>query len=188
MNSLRNRLAFSLVEVVLALAILSFAFTTIASLLPIGLRSNQSTVQQSRAANLLSMLDSDLRNTYPGANSGNSQTFGLTLPYKFVSSTSTRVVLKTTSDITTTIPVTTLSNAYTTGVSDNDAAVTLSSSPTPYQASVIYTSVPATSTSGSSIQARLVISWPATSSSAVPVSQLVTGSGYVESFVTFPAP
>ena len=185
MNSpLRNRPAFSLVEVVLALAILSFAFTTIASLLPIGLRSNQSTVQQSRAANLLSLLDSDLRNTYPGANLGNSQTFGLTLPYKLVSG---RVALKTTSDITT-VPVTILSSAYTTGVSDNDAAVALSNSPTPYQASVIYTSVPATSTSGSSIQARLVISWPATSSSTVPVSQLVTGSGYVESFVTFPAP
>lgn len=54
---------FSLVEVVLALGITAFCLLTIFALLPIGLKTNQETLQETTAASLAAAVSTDLRAT-----------------------------------------------------------------------------------------------------------------------------
>lgn len=53
--------AFSLVEIVLALGVISFALVAIIGLLPIGLASNRGTIQETRANHLAEEIFSTLR-------------------------------------------------------------------------------------------------------------------------------
>ncbi len=53
--------AFSLIEVVLALGVLSFAILTIVALLPIGLQSNRDSYEESVGTNLIAALVADWR-------------------------------------------------------------------------------------------------------------------------------
>ncbi len=80
-----RRAGFSLVELVLALSLFTFAIVIIAALLPVGIASNKASSEETQGAVLLTTLEADLRNSWPGANSGKSQIFGLTLPYKIAS-------------------------------------------------------------------------------------------------------
>jgi uncharacterized protein (TIGR02598 family) len=188
---------FSLVEVVLALAILAFSLVTIAALLPIGLKSNQTSVEESRAADLLALLDSDLRNTYPVLSSDGktclSQVLGLSTPYTTASG---RTVLNGNLTAATYTAFPTV-GTYTVGVTDKESPVAIGSvqPAPPYEASVVYTGFTTTpSSTGTAnytgIQARLVISWPAINSTKASITpaQLTQGRGYLEAFVTFPAP
>ena len=59
--------AFSLVEVTLALGVAAFCLLAIFGLLPVGLSANQATVQQTGAANLVAMVEADLRSTPVGS-------------------------------------------------------------------------------------------------------------------------
>lgn len=68
MASQRNRIfgfppirvrAFSLIEVVIAMGIIAFALIVIMGLLPIGLKSNRDSIQESQAVNLLQALVTD---------------------------------------------------------------------------------------------------------------------------------
>jgi len=71
--------AFSLVEVTLALGVAGFCLTTLFGLLPVGLNSNQSAVEQTAAAGIADTVLSDLRVT-PISNNPASPRFGFTLP------------------------------------------------------------------------------------------------------------
>ena len=55
--------AFSLVEVVLALGIATFAIVTILALLPVGLQSSRNSIDESAALNILSSVVADRRAT-----------------------------------------------------------------------------------------------------------------------------
>jgi len=69
---------FSLVELALALGIAGFCLTTVLGLIPVGLASNQVSLNQTVAANITSAIQSDL-NCTPLA-SGTSPEFGFTIP------------------------------------------------------------------------------------------------------------
>lgn len=56
-----STLGFSLVEVVIALGVISFALVAIIGLLPIGLASNRGTIQETRANHLAEEIFSTLR-------------------------------------------------------------------------------------------------------------------------------
>lgn len=58
-----NRFAFSLVEVVFALGISSFAIISIIALMPIGLQSSRTSIEESAALNILSAVVADRRAT-----------------------------------------------------------------------------------------------------------------------------
>lgn len=162
---------------VVALAIFTFAILAVFGLLPIGIKSNKVSTEEARAADLLTLLEADLRNTSPALASGTSRFFGLPLPYKIVSGTV---------GFNTTLSVNTLN---TTGLKEDDTVVSVGTNPPPrYQLSVVYTHLP--SAGGlDPIRARLMVSWPAVT--ATNASQLTSASnvaGYVETYATFPAP
>jgi len=65
--SLRNKVAFSLVEVVIAIGVFSFCLLILIALVPVGLTSNKSTRDRTIVADLCSSLETDMRET-PTAN------------------------------------------------------------------------------------------------------------------------
>ena len=73
-----SRQGFSLVELALALGVAGFCLTTVLGLLPVGLASNQVSLNQTVAANITSAIQSDL-NCTPLA-SGTSPEFGFAIP------------------------------------------------------------------------------------------------------------
>jgi uncharacterized protein (TIGR02598 family) len=70
--------AFSLIEVVLALAIMSFCLIVLLGLLPLSLATIKNASEETSGINVASMVVSDLKST-PSTNSASS-TYGLTLP------------------------------------------------------------------------------------------------------------
>lgn len=173
-----RRHAFSLVEVAIALGILGFVIVTVVGLLSAGLKSNQVSLEETRAALMLTMLETDLRNTHPALTNNLSAIFQLPLPY----STNTNGYIFN--------PGISAGDFHSVGVTDAEQAV-LSPSPAErprFQASVTYLEVPATN-SLKPIIARLVVNWPwtnATNSTDVLSSSSVRGA--VEAIVSFPAP
>ncbi len=172
-----------MVEVALAVGVAAFALLAILALLPLGLKSNQVSVEETRAATILTALEADLRNTHPSLNSGKSAIFGLDLPYE-------ADALGKYSFNSKVIPATLTDGVNTTGL--NAAEDPVPSGGTErhhFQASVIYQPlVPATPFL--SRQARLVVCWPSVVGTTDPSSLTDSGkvSGYLESVVSFPAP
>ena len=84
MNLLRPcRSAFTLVEVTLAIAVAAFCLVAILGLLPVGLLSNQASIEQTAANGILSAVITDLRTTPPVSaqvQSGTSQQFQIAIP------------------------------------------------------------------------------------------------------------
>jgi len=70
----RARAGFSLVEVAVALGIISFALVAIFALIPVGLTSSQTAIAQTGANDILSAVFTDLRATPPTAPVGQSAT------------------------------------------------------------------------------------------------------------------
>ena len=70
--------AFSLVEVVLALGVAAFALTAVLAMLPVGLKTQQTSIQQTIANNITSEVIGDLRAAYNKPGSNSSQ-FGIEL-------------------------------------------------------------------------------------------------------------
>lgn len=170
----RTLKAFSLVEVVLAIGVLAFALVSIVALLPMGLKSNRISAEESRAVNLLTAVEADLRGSVAN---GSSQIYQLPTPYK--TNATPPVVFH----------APTVGTAHTRGVQDDEIPAAAAAG-LRYQVSVIYTKVPA---AGSLLpmEARLVVNWPCLSpADSTPVN--LTGSpkvaGFIESYVTFPAP
>jgi uncharacterized protein (TIGR02598 family) len=71
--------AFTLIEVALALSVAGFCLVTVSGLLPIGLSSNQTSLEQTMAGNISSAIVSDLRSAQP-MGTGTSPRFGLPIP------------------------------------------------------------------------------------------------------------
>ena len=175
--------AFSLVEMALALGIATFALVSLLALLPVGIKTNQVSTEETRAVFLLSALEADLRNTHPQATgNGTSQLFGLVLPYKMDA-------LGARTAANTAVPMGLVSPACSVGLNDDEKPVPYSGSPRPrYQATVLYTKVPAAGSSAP-IQARLIVNWPAVpDANPAKLTSLKSVAGYVEAYVTFPAP
>ncbi len=172
---------FSLIEVVLSLAVISFAFLTTVALLPMGVKDNRITAEETRAACILTLLESDLRNTHPLANGGKSKYFGLALPY--AANASGQVVLNPD------LQSNTLSSTYTVGLDDKEKAVDPAQVPPPaYQASVLYTRLPKAG-AHTPVEARVIVSWPCRNGTdPALLTSLTHVTGFVESYVTFQAP
>ena len=74
----RTNLGFSLVEVTLALGVAAISLLVIFSLLPIGLQTNQRSVEQTASVDILSAVAADLRAT--PRKIGSSSLFNITIP------------------------------------------------------------------------------------------------------------
>ncbi|MBN8712285.1 MAG: hypothetical protein J0I10_23170 [Verrucomicrobia bacterium] len=171
------RSAFSLVEVVMALGIISFALLTVLALLPLGMKSNLSSVEETRACNILTSLEADLRNSFSEATPATSAIFQLPAPYKSGGSPSRPAFNDSL----------TAGSFYTTGLDEDEMPVGPGRG-VRYQASLVYIRIPS-SGSLAPIQARLVVSWPCLpSATAADVTDQSKVNGFVESLVTFPSP
>jgi len=79
----RSARAFSLVEVTLALGVAAISLLVIFSLLPIGLQTNQRSIEQTASADILSAVAADLRatpGTSPRGNAASSTQFAINIP------------------------------------------------------------------------------------------------------------
>lgn len=171
---------FSLVEIAVALAVVAFGLLTVFALLPLGVQSNKISSEETRASMIASMVEADLQNSYP--DTGKSKLFGLALPYS-VDASGNR-------SFSTTLPASTvLDSTNSVGLNEAETPVAYNSQPRPrYQVSVIYDTVPA-ATDLTTLQARIVVSWPALPSPQVTdLTEPGKVSGFVEAIVTFPAP
>lgn len=168
---------FSLVEVVLALGIASFALLTLLALLPAGIKSNQISVSETEAGGILTILEADLRNTHPSAASGRSLLFNLPLPYALDNS-GHRIFN----------PALVTNVLYTVALKDSQVRTATLTPPPPFQASIIYTFTPSAGNLNP-IEARLIVNWIyRTTTSADDLTDLGKVSGFVETYTTFPAP
>jgi hypothetical protein len=87
--------AFSLIEVTIALGLAAFCLVTVFALLPLGLASDQTSLDQTVASNLSSGIVADLRSTQPlGANA--SPRYGIVIPVPPASISGTAVTSGTT--------------------------------------------------------------------------------------------
>jgi Tfp pilus assembly protein PilV len=78
-----TRSAFTLIEVTLSLGVTAFCLLSILGLLPVGLNSNQATIEQTAGANILTTVAADLRSTPNPAPKGSAQSslvFGIPIP------------------------------------------------------------------------------------------------------------
>lgn len=168
--------AFSLVEVTIALGIAVVAILSVVGLLSVGIRSNRISIEETRAAALMTILEADLRNTIAGA--GTSSIYGLPLPY--ATDAAGTVIVN---------PALTAGALYSIGLDDAERPVPLTATPRPrYQASVVYTRIPA---AGSllPLEARLIVNWPATNTTSPTAVTDPNGLlGWVDGLVTFSTP
>jgi len=170
-----RRHAFSLVEVAIAMGILGFVIVTVVGLLSVGLKSNQVSLEETRAALMLTMLEADLRNTHPGLNTNASAIFHLPLPYTTNASGYAFNALQS-------------GDFFTTGVNDSEQPTNLTGARPRFQVSVTYLDVPAVN-SLKPMTARLVVNWPGTNTTnATDVISSASVRGSVEALVSFPAP
>ena len=170
---------FSMVEVALALGVMAFAFLTLVALLPAGVKTNQISVEETRAVFILTALDADLRNTHPAANGGQSLIFGLPLPWQWDAVTGAR-----------SFSAAAVSGGVNTiGLKDNEKITAISGeSRARFQVSVVY--LPRQSAGDlQSTQARLIVNWPPLSTAnTADLTDPAKVSGFVETIVSFPAP
>jgi len=74
-----SKLGFSLIEVTLALGVAGFCLLTLFGLLPIGLTSNQTSLEQTMAGNIAAAIVADLHCAQPMV-TGTSPRFDITIP------------------------------------------------------------------------------------------------------------
>lgn len=182
-----GRRGFSMVEVALALGVTAFALLSLLALLPLGVKSNQISAEETRGAMILTAVEADLRNTHPSLNSSHkSAMFGLDLPYQ----ASGTGVYSFNSTITGP-PTSLVSGSNTIALDDAENPVAIGSAVrNRYQISVIYLPPPANAPL-SAMQARLVVSWPSLATSPAPIADVTSlgkVGGYLETVVSFPAP
>ena len=73
-NKPGRRAGFSLVEVVLALAVAAFCLLILFALIPLGLKTDKASLEQTTANGILSAVNSDLRATPPTLPPGSAAT------------------------------------------------------------------------------------------------------------------
>jgi type II secretory pathway pseudopilin PulG len=178
---------FTLVEVAVAIGVIAFALLTLVALLPIGMKSNQISAEETRAVSILSAVEADLRNTHPSLESnGRSNIFGLDLPFAIDPITGRYQLNPALTPRTVT-----LGDGATIGLSDAESPVPLGSNTARFQVSVIYMPrINPGSPETSRMDARLVVSWPplATAGDASQVTDVGRTSGFVEALASFRAP
>jgi len=182
---IRYRPGFSLVEVVLAIGVMVFVIFTLLALLPLGLKSNQISAEETRAINILSVMEADLRNTHPLANGGRSALYVLPLPYAFSGGGE---IFNTGLQLGTVTGNTVL-------LDGREQPASSPASRARFQATVIYCVRPSTNALGT-MQARLIVNWPSVDlQSIASESQKIAAltdpgkvSGHVEAAVSFPHP
>ena len=84
--------AFTLVEVTLALGVAAISFLAIFALLPIGVQTNQRSIEQTASADILSSVAADLRATpvtRPRGGAATSTQFAINIPANPVASSTT---------------------------------------------------------------------------------------------------
>lgn len=174
----KSRHGFSLVEVALAIGIVAFALLSLMALLPLGVKSNQISAEETKATGILTMMEADLRNTHPLQNAGKSALYGLDLPYEMDTSTGDYLPNSTLID----------GRLYTTGLNLSEVPAPVSAQPRPrYQISVIYRR-PAAGTVLPT-EARMVVNWPAiNTSNPADLIDRSKVAGYVEALISFPQP
>jgi uncharacterized protein (TIGR02598 family) len=132
-----RKLAFSLVELTVALAVASFCIFVIFALLPIGIATNQNSIDQTVAANLTSSIVADLRGVPNNGKASSSPRYGVSIPAPGSASQSTSILL--TPDSSTN-------------------SLTNPSAPATFRATI---TVNPPSTGRSASTARILITWPA---------------------------
>lgn len=82
MKPMKNRTAFSLVEVTLAMGVAAFCLLAVFSLLPVGINTNKASIEQTAATNFLTAVASDLQATANPIPRGTqtSARFGIAIP------------------------------------------------------------------------------------------------------------
>jgi uncharacterized protein (TIGR02598 family) len=150
-----SRQGFSLVEVVVALAVAVFCLLVLVGLLPVGLTSNRTSISQTVAAGFARAIISDLRAT-PKSNPAVSPEFGFTIPQSGAGSST--AVLYLTQDGTAAGAVNTNASAGSNPLYRVTVVFTTGGSKTSYFGT---TSGSATLGSSSLVYARILITWPA---------------------------
>ena len=140
-TSPQNRCAFSLVEVTLALGIAAFCLLAIFGLLPIGLNSNQSSIEQTAAASLTRGIISELRATPKTIPNPDLRQYKITIPATGTSTSTLFLAQDTT----------------VTGAENTDA----DPSKNPRYRATLYFTPPLTGQRAATI-VRVLITWPAT--------------------------
>jgi hypothetical protein len=162
---------------VLALGIATFALLTMLALLAEGIKTTKVSVDETQAIGILTAVEADMRNTHPLLNAGASSVFGFPLPYSFTSPGP--------ETFSTTIAAGTL---YSKALTQAQVPTANTTAHQPFEASVIYTRLPAAG-SLEPVEARLIVNWPYLNGGAVAdLTNPAKVSGYVETYVTFPAP
>ncbi|PTX92198.1 hypothetical protein DB346_24980 [Verrucomicrobia bacterium LW23] len=134
-------LGFTLTEVALAIGLIAFCMLTLMALLPVGIASDQHTIQQSAAANIAATVLADLDATSPGSV---SSLFGLERPASGASSSISHTVFLD-------------ENGARTGNVDADA---LPAESPRYRVYVEFTA-PAGSANTPAVPVRILVTWPA---------------------------
>ena len=169
----QRKSGFSLIEVTIALGVIAFVLLSVFGLLSIGLNSNRVSLQETRATGILTLLESDLRNSHP--ESATSTIYGFPLPYV---TNSSGVIVN---------PALSAGSFFSVGLDDAERVVPLNANPRPsFQASVVYTQIPGVG-SHAPMRCRLIVSWPSTNSTN-PLTVTRNVSGFVEAPSAFPAP
>lgn len=162
---------FSLVEVVVALGVISIALVSIIALLPVAVKSNKTSAEETFAVGILTAVEMDLRNSASAV----SPIYGLASPY--VRSGQTLAFGAHSAGTISTVGIAL------------DGALVPAAKGVRYQASVVYMKVPPTD-SLKPLEARVIVNWPClgTVSTATDLTDLGKVSGFLETYVTFPAP
>lgn len=163
----------------MALGLVTFVVLSVLGLLSIGINSNRISMEETRGAFILTLLEADLRNSFPN-NTATSTIYGLPTPYAL--DKDDKRILN---------PAIQAGTFQSIGLdaSERPASLTGTGANRPqYQASIVYIRVPAASHL-EAIQARLIVNWPGKKVADPRVLTTPSSvSGYVESYVTFPAP
>jgi uncharacterized protein (TIGR02598 family) len=168
--------AFTLIEVTLALGVAGFCLITLFGLLPVGLTSNQASLDQTVAANIASAIVSDLRSTQ-SLGAASSPRFGISIPAPATSGTGS--------------PITTSALKFTTiylAANGSVTSVATSGSAAPIFRATVAFGTPGpgnapVATARYATPVRVFISWPALADSN-PNSWPVNYSGSYEADTT----
>jgi len=178
--------AFSLVEVVIALGVISIAVVTLVALMSTGLQTVKNPVEQTQAINLISIIYADMKNS--PATSAVSSIYGLS-PLPWNQNSSGQIVGNVSAGSVNTYWVTQGLKVFSSPSSTAPASAI-------YRITLRYTRAPGSSmvsaatplnSSPAPIEALVVVSWPpapdpfATGSHPRPL-------GKIESYLTFPRP
>ena len=169
-----GRSGFSLIEVVLAIGVVSFALMALVALLPMGLRLARNSTEEMRAIYLISAVSSDLASA-PLSSAGSANFHIAPTPW---ATNADRAVVPN--------PTVNLNTDYLFYAGEGQTVSDVPSSDARYRITLRYTRVPGKTmdvpvTSPSSIEAMLMVSWPA----AAGATNL---EGRVETYLVFPKP